>query len=255
VAKHILCFANQKGGVGKTTSAVNVAWWLAKAGERTLLVDCDPQANATVSVLGQQEPAATLYDLLARDRKLADVIVTTPVEHLDLVPGTLDLAGAEVELARQVGSQTILRSKFRSNGLRSYDYVLLDTPPSLGHLTLNALAASTDVIIPVSASFFALKGLGRLQETIELVRDRLDCPELHISGIVCTLYDHTNIARDVYEHLKSTYGEQVFSTIIPKNVKVEEAHSRGQSVFAYAPDSKGAVAYEDLTKEILSRGQ
>lgn len=254
MAPRIISVANQKGGVGKTTTAVNLAFGLARNGRKTLIVDCDPQANTTSTVLGiQTEPEATIYDLLIRDGTLTETVTDTTQENLTLLPSEIDLAGVEAELIGQVGSQTILRSKFRSR-IKTYDYVILDTPPSLGLLTLNALAASTEILIPVSASFFALKGLAQLEKTIELVRERLDVPKLKITGVLCTLYDHTNVARDVYAALKQRFEQQTFKTVIPKNVKVEEAHSRGRSVFDYAPDSNGAQAYAQFVKEVEAHG-
>ncbi|MCI0396384.1 MAG: AAA family ATPase [Chloroflexi bacterium] len=254
MATRMICVANQKGGVGKTTTAVNLAYGLAQAGKKTLLVDLDPQANTTVAVLGQDEPELTTYDLLARDQALANVIAETGQPRLFLLPSEIDLAGVEAELLGQVGSQTLLRSIFRKSLKSGYDYVVIDTPPSLGLLTLNALAASTEVVIPVSASFFALKGIAQLERTISLVRDRLDCPDLRIGGVVCTLYDHTNVARDVYQAIQRRFGDRTFKAVIPKNVKVEEAHSRSLSLYDYAPQSSGAQAYKELVEEVIGRG-
>ena len=250
----VISIANQKGGVGKTTTAVNLAYGLAKAGKSTLLVDVDPQANTTTAVLGMKEPKRTIYDVLIRDRSLKSVEINSAQKNLSLVPSDIDLAGVEAELVGQVGGQTLLRSKFRSGLDRKLDYVILDTPPSLGLLTLNSLAASQEILIPVSASFFALKGLAQLESTIEKVRTRLDAKGLDITGVIFTLYDRTNIATDVLALLKDRYGPKLFRTKIPKNVKVEEAHSRAQSVFDYAPRSKGARAYKKLVEEVMDRG-
>lgn len=250
----VISIANQKGGVGKTTTSVTLAFGVARSNKRVLLVDCDPQANTTTSVLGTEEPALTIYDLLARDAELEDVVMQTPEDGLDLIASEIDLAGIEAELVGQVGGQTLLRSKFRTKLFRRYDFVIIDTPPSLGLLTLNSLAASTEVLITVSMSFFATKGLTQLERTVELVRERLDTPKLRIGGVVCTLYDNTNVAADVHEAIQHRYGDLAFKTVIPRNIKVEEAHSRGMSVFDYAPESKGALAYQEFVKELISRG-
>lgn len=250
----IICIANQKGGVGKTTTAVNLAFGLARAGKSTLLVDADPQANTTMAVIGRDEPELTIYDLLARDGVLKNIVTGTPKKNLDILPSEIDLAGVEVELIGEVGGQTLLRSKFQEGLRRQYEYIVMDTPPSLGLLTLNALSASTEVIIPVSASFFALRGLAQLEVTIDKVRSRLGVPDLRISGVLCTFYDYTNVAKDVYALIKERYDARTFETTIPKNVKVEEAHSRSRSIFDYSPRSKGAQAYGKFVEEVISRG-
>jgi len=254
MATRIICIANQKGGVGKTTTAVNLAVGLAKNGHPTLLVDSDPQANTTSAVLGRQPPELTIYDLFVRDHELQEVIMSTSQENLDILPSEIDLAGAEAELIGQVGGQVLLRSKLKRLSSEPYQFIVLDTPPSLGLLTLNALAASQEVIIPISASFFALKGLLQLERTIQLVRDRLDNQGLHILGILCTFYDYTNVANDVRDAILDRYKDRAFKTIIPKNVKLEEAHSRAGGVYDYASDCKGALAYAEFVEEVLDRG-
>jgi chromosome partitioning protein len=253
MAERVICIANQKGGVGKTTTAVNLALGLANSGAPTLLIDTDPQANTTAAVLGRQQPELTIYDLFARDYDIQDVIMRTSQDQLDLLPSEIDLAGAEAEFIGQVGGQVMLRSKLKHLGSRKYDFIVLDTPPSLGLLTLNALAASKEVIIPISASFFALKGLLQLERTIKLVQERLDNQELHIVGVLCTFYDYTNVAKDVRQAIQDRYKDRSFKTIIPKNVKLEEAHSRGGGVYEYAADSKGALAYLEFVEEVLHR--
>jgi chromosome partitioning protein len=246
---HIFAIANQKGGVGKTTTAVNLATGLAIKGQHVLLIDLDPQANATYALVGAKELSSTVYDLLLDAKAFAGVRQSTPQEGLDLLPADIDLAGAEVDLLSAIGGQTRLRAALSK--APPYDYVLIDTPPSLGLLTINALAAADAVLIPVSVSLFALKGLAQLSETITKVRDGLNQPELRILGILPTLCDHTRAAREVLETLRAHFGPELLATTIPRNVTVEEAHGRGTSLYEYAPQAKGALAYERLVKEVL----
>lgn len=248
----ILTFANQKGGVAKTTSAVNVAVGLAMLhNQRVLLVDADPQANATYATIGATEPATTVYDLLINDAGLDMCVMPTRLPNLALLPSSIDLAGAEVELLSETGGQTLLRSKLRG---AAYDYIVIDAPPSLGLLCVNCLAAATEVLIPVAVGVFALKGLGRLEETIAKVRSRLDRADLRIGGVFVTMADQTNVAKDVTDAIRARYDAIAFDTIIPRSVRTEEAHSRALSVFEHAPGSAGAIAYEQLVKEIVNRG-
>jgi chromosome partitioning protein len=250
-----IAVANQKGGVAKTTTAVNLAAGLALQGYKTLLIDMDPQANATFALMGIKEQRASVYDLLINDVPLDDTIhAIEPVAGLDLVPSNIDLAGAEVELISRVGGQTRLRTKLTEAAPDlDYRYIIIDAPPSLGFLTINALAAADEVLIPVSASVFALNGIAMLENTIAQVRRELNCPTLRIAGVLLTLFDNTNVARDVLAETRGYFGDAVFSTVIPKNVKLEEAHSRVESIFTYAGESKGAEAYRELVLEVLSR--
>ena len=250
-----IAIANQKGGVGKTTTAVNLAVGLARAGKRTLLIDMDPQANSTFALMGMREPKATTYDLLINNLSLREVVVPTSEKGLDLLPSDIDLAGAEVELITEIGGQTRLKARLAERSGSAYDFLIIDTPPSLGLLTINSLAAVEEVFVPVSASVFALKGLSQLERTIEKVRVNLQCPNLRITGALVTMFDYTNVAKDVLAAIRRRFGEAMFETVIPKNVKLEEAHSRAQSVFAYAPDSKGAEAYSMLVREVIDRGE
>lgn len=242
-----IAIANQKGGVGKSTTAINLAAGLAAQGHSTLLIDLDPQANATFAMLGSQEVQPTVYELLIGRASLNQVLV--PVrENLDVLPSSIDLAGAEVELVSAIGGQVRLRSCLARS---DHAFMVIDAPPSLGLLTINALSSADEVIIPVAAGVFALKGLERLTDTIEQVQQVFN-PELKIKGILCTLYDHTNVARDVVKSLRDHFGALVYETTIPKNVKVEEAHSRQLSVLAYDPESRGARAYQAWLKEVLA---
>lgn len=247
---HTIVFANQKGGVAKTTTAVNVAYGLAAMGRQVLLVDADPQANATYATIGPAEPDYTIYDLLLNDAPLASVVTPTRHERLQIIPSSIDLAGAEVELLSETGGQTLLRTKLRP---AHHDYIIIDAPPSLGLLCVNCLAAANQVLIPVAVGIFALKGLAQLETTIEKVRSRLDRPDLRIGGVFVTMSDNTNVARDVIDAIHARYGELAFNTTIPRSVRTEEAHSRALSVFEHAPGSAGAIAYQQLIEEIIAR--
>ena len=248
---HIYAISNQKGGVGKTTTAVNLATGLARQGQHVLLIDLDPQANATYALIGPAEPKVTVYDLLTSSQPAAQVIVASQQKGLVLLPADIDLAGAEVDLLSAIGGQTRLRAVLGKLPT-PYDYIIIDTPPSLGLLTINALAAADAVIIPVSVCLFALKGLAQLQDTIARVRDGLNRPDLRILGILPTLFDRTKVAREVLKTLRGHFSEQVFETLIPKNVQVEEVYGRQGSLYDYAPRSKGALAYQGFVKEVIA---
>ena len=247
----IYVFANQKGGVGKTTSAVNVAAGLTLTGKTVLLVDMDPQANASYSLTGHEHPNANIYHVLQGNRPLKDILIQTALDGLTVAPSDIDLAGAEVELPQAVGGQQRLCTALRDN--TAYDYVIIDSPPSLGILTINALAAAQGIIIPVDCGFFSLRGIIRLEQTIEKVKIHLG-NNLSIFGVLCTMYDHTNVARDAVSAIRKRFGDVAFRTTIPKNVKLEEAHSRARHIFDYAADSTGAHAYKELVQEVLDRG-
>lgn len=249
----IYTLANQKGGVGKTTTAVNLGAYLADLGQRVLLIDLDPQANATSS-LGFDKNAASpsIYDAIIRDVPLADIARFTDRVGFDLAPSSPGLAGATVELVGLPKRETRLQQILEALDDR-YGYVFIDCPPSLGLLTVNGLTAAKDgVIIPVQCEYLALEGLSQLARTIELVRRALN-PELKLRGLVMTMYDtRTTLSRQVVEEVRRHFAERVFRTIIPRSVRLSEAPSYGQTIVTYAPKSSGALAYEALAKELLA---
>ncbi|MBS1253255.1 MAG: Sporulation initiation inhibitor protein Soj [Anaerolineales bacterium] len=247
----VCAITNQKGGVGKTTTAVNLGAALASLGRHVLLIDIDPQANATSS-LGIDKYAANLstYDVLVDDRPLDEVVRSTPQQSLDLMPASPDLAGAEVELAAMMNREGRLRHAIE--GYRhAFDTILIDCPPSLGLLTVNALTAADEVIVPVQCEYLALEGLSLLTRTIDLVRRHLN-PGLQLAGLVMTMHDaRTNLAQQVVEEVRQHFPDKCFNTIIPRSIRLSEAPSYGETILAYAPNSTGAVAYRLLAQEIV----
>ncbi len=248
----VYAIANQKGGVGKTTTAVNVAACVAEAGFETLLVDVDPQGNATVG-LGMVREGPGLYEVLQEDLPADEAIRPTAVERLSLLASTPDLAGANMELPRLPGSETRLRGALAP--VRDpYAYVILDCPPSLGPLTVNALVAADRVIVPVQAEYFALEGLAGLLETLGLIQRELN-PRLTVAGMLLTMHDgRTRLAQDVEREVREHFPELVFDTVIPRTVRLGEAPSYGQPVIHYDPNSTGAAADFALAKEVAARG-
>lgn len=250
----IYAFANQKGGVGKTTTAVNLSAYLAQAGRRVLLIDADPQANATSSLgIAPAAQSTSLYDALIRHKPLADVVLHTGQPGLDLAPSAPALAGAEVEMVPLMAREHLLHRALDSLHA-AYDHILIDCPPSLGLITINALTCATDgVIVPIQCEYLALEGLGRLWQTIQLVRENLN-PQLYISGMVLTMFDaRTNLADQVVREVRTHFPNQTFRTVIPRSVRLSEAPSYGQTILTYAPGSAGALAYRDLAHELLDR--
>lgn len=250
----IYAIANQKGGVGKTTTAVNLGAYLAEAGQRVLLVDVDPQANAT-STLGvdRQTLPLSIYDVLLDGAPAERATLLTKQVHLDLLPSSPALAGAEIELVGLTEREHRLRHALDAV-VERYDYVFIDCPPSLGLLTVNALTAAREgVVIPVQCEYLALEGLGHLLKTIYLVRDRLN-PRLAIAGVVLTMYDgRTNLSKQVVDEVRRYFPAYVFKTIIPRTVRLSEAPSYGETILSYAPGSVGAISYQALAKELMDR--
>jgi chromosome partitioning protein len=249
----VYAIANQKGGVGKTTTAVNLAACVAEAEYESLLVDIDPQSNATIGLGVGKDRDRTVYDVLVGDAQLQDVVVPTEIEHLWLAPAGPDLAGATVELPRIAGSETRLRDALALVRDR-YAFTLLDCPPSLGPLTVNALVAADRVIVPVQAEYFALEGLAGLLDTLSLVQRELN-PRLTVAGMLLTMHDsRTKLAQEVEREVREHFPELVFDTVIPRNVRIGEAPSFGKPVIHHDPHCAGADAYFELAKEVAARG-
>ena len=249
----IIAVANQKGGVGKTTTSVNLSAAFAEMGKKVLLIDCDPQGNAT-SGLGIEKDGLELsiYDALINDTPMEEIIIQTQF-GLDVVPSVMDLAGAEVELVNLEDKQYRLK-KAVELVKEKYDYILIDCPPSLGHVTLNALTSADSVLLPLQCEFYALEGLSQLLSTVQLVQEQLN-EKLRIEGLVLTMYDsRTNLAEQVVEEVKTHFPDMVYATKIPRNVRLSEAPSFGKPIFAYASSSKGAQAYMSLAEEVVANG-
>ncbi|MEK6375688.1 MAG: ParA family protein [Acidobacteriota bacterium] len=250
----IVSLANQKGGVGKTTTAINLGASIAACERRVLLVDLDPQANATSGLgIGKNEPKS-MYPVLVDGMRLRDIVVPTELATLFVAPSSVDLVGAEIELGDAENREFRLRSALEGVAA-DYDYVLIDSPPSLGLLTINGLTAADSVLVPMQCEYFALEGISQLLTTIERVRDALN-PALEIEGIVLTMYDdRMNLARQVAEEVRGHFGEKVYETVVPRNVRLGEAPSFGKPIILYDIRSRGSEAYVALAKEFIQRAE
>lgn len=251
--KVIVSITNQKGGVGKTTTAINLSAAIAEKGLKTLLVDLDPQSNATLSYLHREQVERTVYEALTEPQvSFKDIVTRSSILHLDIAPSSISLAKLESRLVGELDGHFRLKDELQAV-IADYDYIVLDTPPTLGLLTVNALVASTHLLIPIQSSYFSLEGTDDLLETVEKIKARPN-PDLQILGVVITLHDkRTVLARDIRRQIKEVFGPKVFKTVITKNVRLEESPAYKESIFSFAPDSSGALDYYRLSEEVISR--
>ncbi|AEV66767.1 ParA family protein [Acetivibrio clariflavus] len=247
----IIAVANQKGGVGKTTTAVNLSSCLAYKGKKVLLIDIDPQGNSTSGLgVDKKKINKSAYDVLINDVDISETFVSTPIENLLLCPSNIQLAGAEVELVSTISRETRLKNSL-DNIKENFDFIIIDCPPSLGLLTLNSLTAANTILVPIQCEYYALEGLSQLMETVKLVQKHLN-KELDVEGVVLTMFDaRTNLSIQVVEEVKKYFKNKVYRTVIPRNVRLSEAPSYGLPIILYDPKSKGAECYLDLADEVI----
>lgn len=245
-----IVLANNKGGITKTTSTINLGYGLARKGLRVLIIDTDAQCNTTYSLTGKMDHENTLFDALIHGGKMADIIIPTRQEGMDLAPSSINLSAADLLMASAPGRERKLARAIAQ--VDGYDYALIDTPPNLGVLTVNAFIACNSVIIPIALTTYALIGISILEQTMQELRDNLEV-ELPILGVIANLDDHTRISADVLEAVREHFGDRVFNSVIPRNIKVEEAHNHIACLYDYAPNSTGARAYTALVEEVLAR--
>ena len=251
----IIAIANQKGGVGKTTTAINLSACLAESGQKVLTVDFDPQGNATSGLgIEKGEIDKTVYDLLVGECDIEECLISNMQENLDLLPSNVDLAGAEIELLEIENNESLLKT-YLSKIQNNYDFIIIDCPPSLNLLTINALTAANTVLVPIQCEYYALEGLNQVLKTVNLVKKKLN-PSLEMEGVVFTMYDaRTNLSLEVVESVKNNLNQNIYKTIIPRNVRLAEAPSHGMPINLYDSRSAGAESYRLLAAEVISRGE
>ncbi len=251
----VIVIANQKGGVGKTTTSINLSAYLADLKKKTLLIDCDPQGNASSGVgIDKEDNECSVYNVLINGENVSENTIQTKYKNLSVIPSNVDLAGAEIELVSVEKREFLLKEKLKEV-INDYDYIIIDCPPSLGLLTLNAFAAANSVIIPIQCEYYALEGLGSLTKTVSTIKQSIN-KDLEIEGILLTMFDkRTNLSTVVYDEVKKYFPDKVYKTVIPRNVRLSEAPSFGEAIISYDKFSKGAHSYKALAKEVIKNNK